>query len=109
MGNKQYIQEDRSKIKSINFKYPNIMSPNAEEEIRKKHLEIIRLKSEIAEQSMKLTTLQDQLAKLQKEFHTISELFDIEYETVIKEYTINNVSVMIQNHGNSIIGKTSKL
>lgn len=109
MGTKQYIQEDRSKIKTIKFRYPDLMSPLAEETIRIKHLEIIRLKDEISKQSFHLTTLQDQLTKLQKEFQTLSELFDIEYEVVTKEYQVNNVNVMIQGHGNSIIGKTSKL
>ena len=109
MGTKQYTQEDRSKIKSIKFKYPNLMSALAEEEIRAKHLEINRLKNEVSKQSLHLTALQDQLAKVQKEFQALSELFEIEYETVTKEYQVNNVNVMIQGHGNSIIGKTSKL
>ena len=109
MGNKYYIQEDRSKIKSITFKYPELTNEHSEEFIKSKHAQIFQLKEEISKQSRHLTTLQDQLANAQKEFQNLSELFDIEYETITKEYQVNNANIMIQGHGNSIIGKTSKL
>jgi ribosome recycling factor len=87
---------DTSRIKNITLKFPELMSSNAEELIKKEYLEIQSIKSSLHDHRDKVRELEKLLNEKEEIFSRKKDLFDIEFETVTKEY-ITRKSDMVFN------------
>ena len=90
------VTSDYKKIKSIKFKYPNLMASNAEDLVRKEYNEILELKNELSNARDKVRLLENSLKEKEKEFLNKQEWFSIEFETKTKEY-ITKESGLVHN------------
>lgn len=100
---------DKKVIKSIIFKYPELMKDNSEELIRKEYSDIIALEEELFKQREKVRELETLLDNKKTEFNTKSILFDLEFDSSEKEITLYKANVMIQGYGNDILGKSANM
>lgn len=84
---------DYKKIKEVTFKYPELMKENASEQIKNLFNTINKLEEEIADTRAQANIKEKQLNLLQKEWNSIKDIIDIEYETYEKDYTVNSLNV----------------
>lgn len=96
--------EDTKKIKSINFKFPNLMSSNAEGIIKRYYQSLLDLKDQLQDCRTKAWELEEKIKEAEKEFRDIASLCTIEFETYSKEYKTNSSGLYIKGQGNSILG-----
>lgn len=98
---------DKSKIKKITFKYPEIMASNAEEEIKKEYYNILALRQSLQEERIKVRELEESLKEREKSFKDKSTLLDIEFETSDKSVTLHKCNIGIRGAGNDLLGSKS--
>lgn len=97
--------KDTNKIKDIHFKHPELMSKSAKNRIKKLFYNIYKTQRILHEERDKVIKLEIKLKTLQKEFNTLSCLFDIEYETTTKEIVRETEGFGIRGLGNDVIGR----
>lgn len=97
MEKKQTITSINDKVISkITFKYPELMTPNAEKLIRKEYKELIELKEKLNSTRDKVRVLEKELKEKEDMFRSKQEWFTLEYETKTKEY-ITRESGIVHN------------
>ena len=77
--------EDETKIKSIKFKFPELVSNNAEQIITKEYYELIATKNELQYAREEVRRLEKLYNTLYQEWEAKRDLFDIEFESTKKE------------------------
>lgn len=87
---------DTSRIKNITLKFPELMSSDAEELIKKEYLEMQSIKSSLHDYRDKVRELEKLLNEKEEIFSKKKDLFNIEFETVTKEY-VTRKSDMVFN------------
>lgn len=95
---------DNTRIKKITFKYPNLMSPYAENIIKEDYQYILDIKEELSEKRANVRHLEEEVKRLEQEFREKTSTCDIEFETYTKEYSTNDISLLIKGQGNDLIG-----
>ena len=96
---------DKSKIKKITCKYPNLFNPSVEEQLKEDYYNLLRVKDNIHFFREKVLELEKKLEESNKEFHEKYSLFDIEFETYTKEHITNDSGLAFGNLGNDLIGR----
>lgn len=95
---------DTRKIKKVHFKFPDIMSSDAEEVIKKDYQNLIELKDKLQEYRTKVIETEKKVAEAEKAFREKSHGCTIEFETSEKEYVSRQSSILIKGQGNDILG-----
>ena len=95
---------DYSKIKSIKFKYPALVSENAENIIKSEYREILETKEALYSAREVVRELEKALSKKEEEFRAITHNCTIEFETYEKEYSTSTSNLFIKGQGNDILG-----
>lgn len=89
--------EDKSRIKKIEFKYPEILSPDAEKLLKDKYYELQQLQQKLSDTRMLVVSLEESVAEKKKFFNDLSELVNIEFETVHKEHIFQKCNFGVIN------------
>lgn len=92
------------KIKSVTFKFPDIVSSDAEEIIKKDYQALIDLKDKLQEYRTKVIEAEKAVAEAEKAFREKSHGCTIEFETSEKDYVSRQTSILIKGQGNDILG-----
>lgn len=95
---------DTRRIKSISFKFPDIVAPNAEEIIKKDYQNLINLKDKLQEYRAKVRETEKEVIEAEKAFAEKSYGCVIEFETTEKEYISRQSSLLIKGQGNDLLG-----
>ena len=97
--------EDRTKIKSVTFKHPELMGKNAEKMIRLEYKALLDAKAELSEARDRVRKLEKKVDAMEKSWNAKNEMFDIEFECIEKEVkteksnmTINGALVYSYKH-----------
>lgn len=96
---------DKSRIKKVTCKYPNLFNPSVEEQLKEDYYSLLRTKDKIHHYRDMLRDLENRLKDDTKEFNEKYSLFDIEFETYTKEHITNESGLSFGNLGNDLIGK----
>lgn len=72
--------EDRSRIKNIVFHYPNLMSENADKEIKEEYYKIQELEETLASARTNVRNLESEIKNLKNSFNSKTNLFTLEFE-----------------------------
>lgn len=96
--------EDRTKIKTVHTKYPDLLGTDFENQIKERYAQIISIESEISNLRERINELEQLLFSKKKEFKILTELCDLEFETYTKEITDYKTVLLLKNVGNDIIG-----
>lgn len=95
MEKKQIITSINDKIiEKVIFKYPELMTSNAEELIRKEYSNILALKEELLNTRDKVRALEKELKEKEEVFRNKQEWFTLEYETKTKEYITRECGIV---------------
>ena len=76
---------DRTKIKSVTFKHPEIMGKDAEKMVRLEYRALLDAKAELSEARDKVRKLEKKVDAMEKSWNAKNEMFDIEFESTEKE------------------------
>ena len=96
---------DKSRIKKITCRYPNLFNPSVEEQLKEDYYNLLRIKDNIHFLRERIRDLENQLEESNKEFQEKYSLFDIEFDTYNKEYITEKSGLSFGNLGNDLIGK----
>ena len=99
--------EDRSKIDKVIFNYPELMSLDAEDTIKKMYMEMTSLDAELQQARVKVRDLENAVKEAKERWHNIQNFFTYTHPTYEKKYIIESCALTIQGHGNDIIGRTT--
>jgi len=92
------IYTDYTKIKRVNFKVPELMNEQAEEEVINLFNRIKALDDEISSLRMEATNKEKQLQALKEKWSMFSSLLDIEFDTKEKEEVHQDVNIGFNFH-----------
>lgn len=97
--------EDRTKIKSVTFKHPELMGKNAEKMVRLEYKALLDFKAELSEARDRVRKLEKKVDAMEKDWNAKKDMFDIEFESSEKEVkteksnmTINGALVYSYKH-----------
>ena len=98
--------KDKTRIKSIRFKFPELMDTDALNVIKDEYYVLMDAKGELYEARERVRFLEKRYDKIKKEWDAKKDMFDIEFESydkevkTIKSYmTINGKTVYDCNKG----------
>ena len=77
--------EDKTRIKHIHFKHPELVNNKAIGLIKAEYKALLEAQGELYEAREKVRNLEKKYAKLEKEWNDKKDLFDIEFESYEKE------------------------
>ena len=96
--------EDRTKIKDVIFKYPHLMSNDAEKRIIQDYKSLLELEDEIYKLREELRTLEEKRNKHKNVFDSQKDLFTLIFETYTKDTIKNKTNIQFSNLGNDTLG-----
>ena len=89
--------EDKTKIKRVILKHPEMMASNSEVLIKEAYEEILKLEHELAELRMKSIEL-DKIVEAKKQvFREQSNMFELEFETKEIDYKTEECNMVVSN------------
>lgn len=96
---------DRTKIKSVTFKHPELMGNDAEKMVKLEYRELLDVKEKLYAAREEVRRLEKKYDTLEKNWNSKKDMFDIEFESTEKEVktqksylTINGDLVYSYNH-----------
>lgn len=98
------IVEDRSKVKAVHFKYPEMMNENAQEEIKNDYNELLSLEEELYNAREAVRELEKKLTEKKKKFDEKTLLCTLEFETSEKDIVNYESHVLLKGMGNDTLG-----
>ena len=96
--------EDRTKVKEVIFKYPTLMSNDAEERIKDDYKTLLDLEEKVYSKREELRALEEKRDKHKSEFDNQKHLFTLIFETKTKEVIKNKTNIKFGNLGNDTLG-----
>lgn len=97
--------EDRTKIKSVTFKHPELMGKDAEKMVRLEYKELLDIKEKLYAAREEVRRLEKLYGTLEADWNSKKDMFDIEFESTEKEVkteksnmTINGALVYSYKH-----------
>lgn len=97
--------EDKTKIKSVTFKHPELMGKDAEKMVRLEYKELLDIKEKLYAAREEVRRLEKKYDTLEKSWNAKKDMFDIEFECIEKEVkteksnmTINGALVYSYKH-----------
>lgn len=97
------IVEDRTKVKAVHFKYPEMMNESAQEDIKNDYNELLSLEEELYNAREVVRELEKKLTEKKKKFDEKTLLCTLEFETSEKEIVNYESYVLFKNMGNDTI------
>lgn len=76
---------DRRKIKSIEFKHPELMGEDASSLVKKEYEELVSTQDALYAAREQVRQLEKKVAALEKSWNAKKDMFDIEFESTEKE------------------------
>ena len=101
------VVEDRTKVKTVHFKYPELMNESAQEEIKNEYYNLLETEDKLFEAREKVRELENKLTQMKKDFEHKTALCTLEFETLTKETTNYKSYVMFKGMGNDTLGHYS--
>ena len=101
------IVEDRTKVKEVHFKYPEMMNEGAQEEIKNDYNELLSLEEELYNAREVVRELEKRLTEKKKKFDEKTLLCTLEFETSEKEVVNYESYVLFKGMGNDTLGHYS--
>ena len=101
------IVEDRTKVKAVHFKYPEMMNESAQEEIKNDYNELLSLEEGLYNAREVVRELEKKLTEKKKKFDEKTLLCTLEFETSEKEIVNYESYVLFKNMGNDTLGHYS--
>lgn len=101
------IVEDRTKVKAVHFKYPEMMNESAQEDIKNDYNELFSLEEELYNAREVVRKLEKKLIEKKKKFEEKTLLCTLEFETSEKEIVNYESYVLFKNMGNDTLGHYS--
>lgn len=98
------IVEDRTKVKVVHFKYPEMMNENAQEEIKNDYNELLSLEEELYNAREVVRELEKKLTEKKKKFDEKTLLCTLEFETSEKDIVNYESHVLFKGMGNDTLG-----
>lgn len=96
---------DRTRIKSVTFKHPELMGKDAEKMVKSEYRELLNIKEKLYAAREEVRKLEKLYGTLEADWNAKKEMFDIEFESTEKEVktqksylTINGDLVYSYNH-----------
>lgn len=88
---------DRSKIKSVTFKHPELMGKNAEKMVKLEYRELLDVKEKLYAAREEVRRLEKKYGTLEKNWNAKKEMFDIEFESTEKEVKTTKATFGLKN------------
>ena len=104
---KVYTVYDKNKISKITFKFPNLMSSDSEESIKRMYQDILETKNLLHEARHAVRCFEEDLKIKESKFSELLNIVDIEFESKEIEGSTNKSNIMIKNYGNDFIGRST--
>lgn len=101
------IVEDRTKVKAVHFKYPEMMNESAQEDIKNDYNELLSLEEELYNAREVVRKLEKKLTEKKKKFEEKTLLCTLEFETSEKEIVNYESYVLFKNMGNDTLSHYS--
>lgn len=98
------IVEDRTKVKAVHFKYPEMMNEGAQEEIKNDYNELLSLEEELYDAREVVRELEKKLTEKKKKFDEKTSLCTLEFETSEKDIVNYESYVLFNGMGNDTLG-----
>lgn len=86
---------DRTKIKSVTFKHPELMGKNAEKMVKLEYRALMDAQEELYEAREKVRKLEKKYDTLDKSWNSKKEMFDIEFESTEKEVKTEKANLLL--------------
>ena len=87
--------EDRTKIKSITFKHPELMGKEAEKMVKLEYRELLDIKEKLYAAREEVRRLENKYDTLDKNWNSKKEMFDIEFESTEKEVKTEKSNMLL--------------
>lgn len=92
---------DKSIIEKVEFKYPELMTSNAEELIKKDYYSLLELEEKLSELRMKVIQYESLLEEKRKEFSEKTSNCNIIFGTKTKEFVKDDFYSSFENTGDT--------
>ena len=76
---------DRTKIKSVTFKHPELMGKDAEKMVKSEYRELLNIKEKLYAAREEVRKLEKLYGTIEADWNSKKEMFDIEFESTEKE------------------------
>lgn len=86
---------DKSKIKTVTCRHPEIVNDDACNKIKEAYSELVRIQNELYDYRDIVRALEKRLEIKKKEFESMSQIFDIEFETNEKVVTTHKSNLTL--------------
>lgn len=87
--------EDRTKIKNITFKHPELMGKDAEKMVKLEYRELLDVKEKLYAAREEVRRLEKKYDTLEKSWNAKKEMFDIEFESTEKEVKTEKSNLLL--------------
>lgn len=101
------IVEDRTKVKAVHFKYPEMMNESAQEDIKNDYNELLSLEEELYNAREVVRKLEKKLTEKKKKFEEKTLLCTLEFETSEKDIVNYESYALFKGMGNDTLGHYS--
>jgi hypothetical protein len=86
---------DRTKIKSVTFKHPELMGKDAEKMVKLEYRELLDVKEKLYAAREEVRKLEKKYDTLEKSWNSKKDMFDIEFESTEKEVKTEKSNVLL--------------
>jgi hypothetical protein len=87
--------EDRTKIKNVTFKHPELMGKDAEKMVKLEYRELLDVKEKLYAAREEVRRLEKKYDTLEKSWNAKKEMFDIEFESTEKEVKTEKSNMLL--------------
>jgi hypothetical protein len=86
---------DRTKIKSVTFKHPELMGKDAEKMVKLEYRELLDVKEKLYAAREEVRRLEKKYDTLEQNWNSKKEMFDIEFECAEKEVKTEKSNMLL--------------
>lgn len=86
---------DRTKIKSVTFKHPELMGKDAEKMVKSEYRELLGVKEKLYAAREEVRRLEKKYDTLEKSWNAKKDMFDIEFESTEKEVKTEKSNMLL--------------
>ena len=87
--------EDRTKIKNVTFKHPELMGKDAEKMVKSEYRELLNIKEKLYAAREEVRNLEKLYGTLEADWNSKKDMFDIEFESTEKEVTTEKSNMLL--------------
>ena len=86
---------DRTKIKSVTFKHPELMGKDAEKMVKSEYIELLDVKEKLYDAREEVRRLEKKYDTLEKNWNSKKDMFDIEFESTEKVVKTEKANLLL--------------